>query len=139
DDLHERSQIIARHLYAISTHPQIKSGDLFVVSFSDVVYQDTLTEVIGIFKSENKQAFLQLDEKSGVFSIRGPYGMPVDKLDKGCLIFNTDKDDGYKVCIVDSSHSRTEAQFWKDAFLRLKPARDNFYRTRMQMELTRHF
>ncbi|MBL7935794.1 MAG: nucleoid-associated protein, partial [Bacteroidia bacterium] len=43
---------IAKHLYELSVHPQIKSGDLFIAYFSDVCINDELADAIGIFKSE---------------------------------------------------------------------------------------
>ena len=52
-------------------------------------------------------------------------GVNIDRLDKGCLIFNLEKENGYKVCIVDSNKSN-DTQYWKDEFLSIKPASDNF-------------
>src|ERR1700709_419353 len=51
--LHQGSLDIAKHLYEISTHPQIKSGDLFVAYFSNLGIADIPMDAIGIFKSEN--------------------------------------------------------------------------------------
>jgi len=50
---HINSINVAKYLYELSTHPQIKSGDLFVVHFSDVVIEDELVDMVGVFKSEN--------------------------------------------------------------------------------------
>src|SRR5210317_8734 len=61
ETFHENSVHIARHLYELSLHPQIKSGDLFVARISDLHVEGELTSAIGIFKSENRQAFLKLD------------------------------------------------------------------------------
>src|SRR5437879_5060230 len=67
--LHRNSVNIAKHLYELSLHPQIKSGDLFVAYFSNVNIDNVLTDAIGIFKSENRQAFLKVDADGEDFSI----------------------------------------------------------------------
>ena len=111
DAFHENSVNVARHLYELSVHPQIKSGDLFVARISDMDVDGELTDAIGIFKSENRQAFLKLDNTGDDFSIRHDDGINIEKLDKGCLIFDIDKDSGYKVCIIDKSNKSSEAHF----------------------------
>src|SRR3989442_1492003 len=52
-----QSKSIAKHLYSCSTHPKIKSGELYVAFFKDIIIDDELTEAIGIFKSETKDSF----------------------------------------------------------------------------------
>ncbi|WP_293785660.1 hypothetical protein [uncultured Pedobacter sp.] len=43
----------------------------------------------------------------------------INKIDKGCLIFNINKTDGYKVLVLDQSKSSNEsAVYWKDEFLK---------------------
>jgi hypothetical protein len=130
---------IAKYLYQISVHPQIKSGDLFVAHISDICIEDEITDAIGIFKSENRQSFLKLDNSREEFSINYEDGINIEKLDKGCLIFNTDKNTGYKVCIIDKSSKSTEAQYWKDNFLQLKPCSDDYHHTKEFMNATKNF
>jgi hypothetical protein len=129
---------IAKHLYEISIHPQIKPGDLFITYFSEVVVEDEVTDAIGIFKSETKQPFLKLDREQHSYSIRYEDGINIDKLDKGCLIFNTEKESGYKICIIDKSN-KTEAQYWKDTFLQLKPYSDVYHYTKDLMNITKYY
>ncbi len=137
--MHRESIHIAKHLFEQSDNAQIKSGDLFVAYISDVVVEDEITDVIGIFKSESKNAFLKIDHKQGEFRIKAEDGINVDKLDKGCLIFNTHQSDGYKICIVDKSNKSTEAQYWKNHFLNLKPCQDDFHQTKQFMEIAKNF
>lgn len=134
---HKTSTTIAKYLYEISLHPQIKSGDLFVTYFSDINIDGESTDVIGIFKSENRQSFLKLD--TDLFSLQYDDGINIDKLDKGCLIFNRAKSEGYKVCIIDKSNKSTEAQYWKDAFLQIKPCNDNYHNTQQFLAITKNF
>jgi 37-kD nucleoid-associated bacterial protein len=139
DSFHQNSANIARHLYELSVHPQIKSGDLFVASISDLDVDGELVNAIGIFKSENRQAFLKLDNTGDDFSIRQDDGINIEKLDKGCLIFDMDKDSGYKVCILDKSNKSGEAQFWKDIFLQIQACSDDYHQTKEFMNIAKNF
>jgi hypothetical protein len=130
---------IASHLYELAIHPQIKPGDLFITYFSEIVVEDEVTDAIGIFKSETRQSFLKLNRELNSFSIRCEDGINIDKLDKGCLIFNTDKESGYKICILDKSNKTTEAQYWKDSFLQLKPYSDVYHYTKDLMNITKYY
>ncbi len=135
---HTNTVDIAKHLYELSTHPQIKSGDLFVVLFTDVILEDELVDMIGIFKSENKLPFLKLDHEADEFYLNYDDGISVNHLDKGCLIFNKEKELGYRVCIVDKAN-KSEAQFWKDDFLKLRPCSDNYHYTKDFLSLTKDY
>ncbi len=42
-------------------------------------------------------------------------GINLNKLDKGCLIFNYKKEEGYKILTVDSN--RYDARYWLEHFL----------------------
>jgi hypothetical protein len=138
-DLHEQSESIAKHLYELSVHPQIKSGDLFVAYISGLTLVDEVVDAIGIFKSENRQSFLHMENVENNFSLQSYEGIHVDKLDKGCLIFNTYREDGYRVCIVDKSNKSGEAQYWKDSFLQIKSIKDDYHQTKDFMNITKEF
>ena len=139
DTFHKNSVNIARHLYELSVHPQIKSGDLFVAYISDMIVDGELLNAIGIFKSENKQAFLKLDSTGENFSIRHDDGINIEKLDKGCLIFDTDQDSGYRICSIDKSNKSAEAHFWKNIFLQIQACSDDYHQTKEFMNITKNF
>jgi hypothetical protein len=128
-DFHLNTINIAKHLYETSNHPQIKEGDLFVACFSNLMVDYKEVRAIGIFKSENRQPFLKLNHSKSDFVLDYEEGINVDKLDKGCLIIDSDLDKGYKVCIIDKSNKSGEAQFWKDMFLMLRPCSDDYHHT----------
>lgn len=137
--LQEQSENIARHLYESSQHPNIKAGDLCVVYFNQINYEDELTDAIGIFKSESKETYLKLIDKSDSFELDYDQGINVNKPDKACLIFNAEKIDGYRVFILDKSNRNGEAQFWKDKFLQLKECSNNYTYTNNLLTMTRSF
>ncbi|MDP8202698.1 MAG: nucleoid-associated protein [Candidatus Tenebribacter burtonii] len=139
NSFHLNSVNIAKHLFETSIHPNIKSGDLFITKFSDIQIDEELLEVIGIFKSENRQPFLKLNSETEDFVLKYDDGINIDKLDKGCLIFNISKTDGFKVCIVDKSNKSFEAQYWKDIFLQLQSCNDNFHNTKELLNITKSY
>jgi len=136
---HFNSINIAKHLFEVSVHPQIKPGDLFVAYFSKLFIENETIDAIGIFKSEHRQAFLKLDSTEDGFIIQYDDGINVEKLDKGCLILNTGKDSGYKICIIDKTSKSTEAQYWKDDFLRVSPLKDEYHQTSQFLGITKDF
>ena len=136
---HPTSVNIAKHLYELSIHPQIKSGDLFVGYFTDIEVEGKLVNALGIFKSESRQPFLKLDAASSEFKLNYEDGINIEKLDKGCLIFNDDKESGYKICTIDRSNKSSEAQYWKELFLMIRPRDDGYHQTKQFLEMTKTY
>jgi len=136
---HQHSVKLAKHLYEQSDHPQVKPGDLMVAYFSEMVLDDEVTDAIGFFKSENRQSFLKLQPADTDFSLKYEEGIHIEKMDKACLIFNTDREVGFRVCVIDKPAKPGEEQYWKDIFLHVQPATDVFYYTQHFMNLTKNF
>ena len=135
----EASQHLAKLLYEYSMHPKIPEGELNVVYFSEVVLDGKTFEAIGIFKSERHVPFLKMGHQKSKFVIEHDFGFEIDKIDKGCLIFNTQKIDGYRVFIVDQASKADEAKYWKDDFLKVKPVANEFHQTQQFMSMTKDF
>ncbi|MDW7690570.1 nucleoid-associated protein [Flammeovirgaceae bacterium SG7u.111] len=138
-DLVPISRAIAELLYEESTHPKIKGGEFYVVYFKDCIVEDEIADAIGLFKSENKETFIKVYETDNSFDVSGEEGININKLDKGCLIFNTEQEHGYKVSIVDNLNKGAEAQYWLDAFLKVKLRDENFYHTQNYMNMCLEF
>jgi hypothetical protein len=66
-------------------------------------------------------------------------GINLEKLDKGCLIYNLDEDKGYRLSILDRSGKSSDAQYWRELFLRVEPVKDEFQATRNILDIARHF
>lgn len=135
--LHEQSVKIARHLFEKSKHPNIKSGELYITYFSNILVDDEWVEAVGIFKSENKDLFLKLDTQN--FRLLQEMGTNIGKLDKGCLIFNTERDLGFKICNIDHSNRYKEAQYWREDFLMIVPRSDDYHQTKNYIQVTKNF
>ena len=82
DLLIEKSGDIAWHLYNVSSHPKINSGEMYVVYFKDVTVDDEVTDAIGIFKSETKETFLKVFEKNKNYEVGYDTGINIRKLEK---------------------------------------------------------
>ena len=139
ESLHEQSVNLAKHLYNQSIHPKIKGGEFYAVYFEDCSFNGELFEAVGLFKSENKDTFLEIEQVSDGFDIESRQGININKLDKGCLIFNTEKDNGYVVSIVDNTNKGAEAQYWIDDFLHIQQRKDEYYNTQNLLTLTKNF
>lgn len=135
----EKSRSIAKLLYQIALHPQIKSGDLFVATFENISIDGQMVNALGLFKSENRQEFLKLNKNLKQFSLKYDDGINVDKLDKGCLIFNIENENGYKLCIVDKSNKSSEARYWIDLFLNVNHIKTNYHQTNQFLGITKQF
>jgi len=138
-EFHTLTKEVARLLYDNSEHPNIKSGELYVVLFRDLVVEDELTDAVGIFKSEIKQYFLQMENNVNLFSLNFDMGINPQKLDKGCLILNLSEATGYRCCVIDKSSRGEEARYWKEHFLNVKPRPDNYHFTQDVMKVTKKF
>jgi hypothetical protein len=135
ESFHKNSIAIAELLASVTQNPNIKSGDLYVAFIESIQLDEFTADCIGIFKSENKESYLKL---SGIFDLRADQGLNPKKLDKGCLIINTGRDQGYKVLVVDNTN-RTDAHFWKENFLAVKPWSDAFHHTSTFMQMTQQY
>jgi hypothetical protein len=133
--LHENSINIAKHLFSATKHPNIKSGELYVALIDGVEIDGVIVNGLGIFKSENKENYLKLSRQ---FNLHADEGTNIRKLDKGCLILNTNDNEGYKVLIVDATN-KSDAQFWKQDFLHIKPWSDAFHHTNNFMQMTQQY
>lgn len=137
--LYEQSINLAKHLYDNSTHPKIKMGEFYVVYFRNCVINNQLVDAIGIFKSENKETFLKINHKEENFEIESETGISINKLDKGCLVFNIEKENGYLVAVVDNTNKGSDAKYWTDDFLHVRPRKDSFNQTQNMLSLCKSF
>ena len=137
--LQEQSVNLAKHLYEQSTHPQIKSGEFYTVYFKDCIIDGETVDAIGLFKSENKDTFLKVFSSGEGFEIETIQGNNINKLDKGCLIFNIEKEKGYIVSVVDNTSKGNNALYWIDDFLHIRQRKDEYHNTQNILSLCKNF
>lgn len=118
DNLFEASIEITHNLYRQTMHPKMKGGEIYVVYMKDIIVDGELCDAVGIFKSESRETYLRVDIHNGSIDIETDLGVNPSKLDKGVLIFNLDKERGYKAVMVDNSSKISEAStYWSKDFL----------------------
>jgi hypothetical protein len=139
DRLHEQSINIAKHLYNQSVHPKVKSGEVYIVYIQDCVIDGEAVDAIGIFKSESRETYLKIYSNENGFEIKADDGISLNKLDRGCLIFNIEPENGYLVAIADNIKKSGEARYWSDDFLRICERTDNFYHTKNVIDLCKSY
>ena len=140
ESFHENSQQITKHLYDASNHPRIKPGEVYIGSFKDVQVDGETFDAIGIFKSESKETYLKVyPDEEGYKVDYEEEAINIKKLDKGCLIFNTEKDEGYKVVVTDNTNKGSDTVYWIDEFLKLMIRNNNYNQTFNAMGIYKSF
>ena len=137
ENTHEVGKKITKHLYDQSLHPHIKSGEVYIVHFEHLQIDNEKVDGIGIFKSEIKQDFLQFSKEENQFDAHHLQGVNLNKLDKGCLIFNVNKEEGYKILSVDSN--RYDTRYWLESFLGVDALEDENFQTKKYLKFCQDF
>lgn len=115
-------------------NPNIKSGEVYIVHFRNCNIEEGVCDAIGIFKSETKDTFLKIVMNQNTYQLVGESGINIKKLDKACIVFNVNRENGYKVCILDKTNTK-EAVYWSTDFLGLQPGDDSYFQTSNYLNL----
>lgn len=134
DSFLKQSVNIATFLYDQSLHPNIRSGELYVL-LVDCEYKKQEVEAIAILKSEKKDPFLATDNDGKGITVRTIYGTGLKGLDKGCLVLNLERENGYVVGTVDIINNGADAQYWTDSFLHVSDCDDDYHQTVKLMDM----
>jgi hypothetical protein len=135
---HKSTISIAQHLYDVTLLPTIRSGEIFITLLSGILVENKEVKAVGVFKSESKESYLKLSTGSNIFRLKTDQGINTGKLDKGCLIINVEKESGYMLLVVDVLN-KSEAQFWMNDFLMVRPRADSYRKTQSFLDLTRQY
>jgi hypothetical protein len=136
---YEQSINLSKHLYQQSLHPKIKGGEFYVTYFKGCQIGTKEVDAIGLFKSENKDTFLKVYQVGHNYEVQSDNGININRLDKGCIIFNLEKEDGYIVANIDNINKGAEAKYWTEDFLRIRPRKDEFYYTQNILSLCKKY
>ncbi|MDC4918695.1 nucleoid-associated protein [Acinetobacter baumannii] len=113
-DFIELSKRLATHLYSSTHHPNIASGDLFIILFNKIKINDKFRSAIGIYKVESQQQYLSAHSENGTQQLEVIQGINPELIDKGALII-----EGFnQVYVVDRLSNRTK--YWIEDFLKAK-------------------
>jgi hypothetical protein len=134
-----QSALVARFLYSKSTHAKVKEGELYIVHFENVPFGTGYSDAIGIFKSETKETFLKVFPHGGSWEVVAEDGININKLDKGCLVFRQDRQNGYVVCVVDNTNKQQDAQYWVNDFLQVTRSANSYHYTNAALGMCKLF
>ena len=110
----ELSRNLATHLYASAHHPNIASGDLFVILFDKLKLDGQYKSAIGVYKAESKQQYISTRADGESRQLAVSSGINPDLIDKGALIV-----DGSEIIYaIDRLSNRTK--YWIEDFLKAK-------------------
>ncbi|WP_223032991.1 nucleoid-associated protein [Hanstruepera marina] len=137
DDFIETSKHIVKHLFEQSNSAQIKTGDVLVVLFEGIEFNEITTNALGVFKIENKINFFQTYLENNSYDVLVQKGISSKKVDKGCLILNQSDTEGHIVLSADNNNY--DAQYWTNHFLNIKYADDANSHTQQYLELCKDF
>jgi hypothetical protein len=130
------SQQIYHYLKSVSKHQNINDGDLFILKFDDVKFNNQLYNAIGIYKIEKKDNFLEvITEKNEDINLKLKEGISGRKLDKACLILETEEP--YTILLIDNAN--TETDYWQNEFLSIELKSDNINTTNQFLQYTKSF
>lgn len=133
------SKNMAKHLYACSNHAKIRGGEMCIVLFKNIIVDTKTCDAIGIFKAERKDTFFRITNDKGQVTMQTEMGININRLDKGCLIFNVEKERGFWVTAVDNINRGKDAKYWISDFLKIRPRNNSYNQTESLISSTREF
>jgi hypothetical protein len=138
DNLYESSVKLAERLFDITDNLKIKGGEFYLAYFKECTVDGEETEAVGLFKSESKETFLKIYPTSGNFILEKEEGISLRKIDKGCMVFNIERDKGFLVSIAEGIRSGDE-KYWNEDFLQIRPFENNYTKTQSVMKVCKEF
>lgn len=133
------SENIAKHLYEAAENPRVQNGEIFVVYFNAEENPEIgKIDKIGIFKTEKREAFLKIYPQEESFEIEKDFGVGLGKVDKGALIINDHKENGYVLSVVDNNKNG-DMYYWFEDFLKVKQRDNDFFHTQETLAVYKDF
>lgn len=112
---------------------------LFTAYFSELAIDDEITDAVAIFKANNRDSFMQFISAEDRMDIEIAEGIFTGQPQMGCLIVNTQRAEGFKVCTSFAGSRNAEATFWKESFLKITEAIDDYHHTKHYIQATKKF
>lgn len=131
----DKSKVLGRLLYDAAENPRVQGGDLFIVYFSSNV--DGESDKIGIFKTEKKESFLKI-HSTDHDPLEVDKGISLSKIDKAALIYNSNKDTGYVLSVVDNNKNG-DIYYWFEDFLKVKQRTDEYFHTQESLNVFKDY
>jgi hypothetical protein len=134
-----KTRELAKHLYEVTAHPNIKNGELFIIHLQDVLFDNHKVEALGIFKADTKEEVLVTNYDNDRINLLLQEGINNKTLDKGVLFFNYKQEEGYRCLVIDKTNKSFDAKFWKETFLGVTALSTSFSETRDFINVCKEF
>ena len=133
------SENIAKHLFEIAENPRVQGGELFMIFFEGEESDAGKIDKIGIFKTEKKEMFLKVNAKENdAYELDKDFGISLNKPDKGALIYNNDKEEGFVLSVFDNNKSG-DIYYWFEDFLKVKQRDNDYFHTQETLTVYKDF
>lgn len=123
----KKTQDIAKHLIDVSRHPNIRGGELLIIRFSGVKYDNKNVEILSVLKIEDKEKFLKVDNINNQLSLFSSTGINLKQNNKAALIMFSKENNESTVFV--KNRKADETVFWREQFLKVTYKVDDRYQT----------
>lgn len=125
----EQSNLIAKILYERSNRPSVMKGELNVIYLTGCEFDGDVVDALALLKMEQRERMVRYERDGSGFKVVTIEGINLSKMDKGCLIFNTDGANGYKIAIVNKTTKNQDKAYWQDDFLHVRSCQSAYHQT----------
>jgi len=87
---------------------------------------------------EKKDTFLKVLAEDGNFQVNKDFGFNLNKIDKGCMIYNIQKEEGFVVKAFDNNKNG-DSEYWFDKFLHIRQRNDEYFSTESTLSLYKNY
>lgn len=131
------SKKIAQYLYDKSVHYSIKSGELLILKFSNLVFENKYCNGIGIFKIENESSFFKKNFFEKTIDMILEKGIASKNIEKACLILELDYFEGFTV--FNYEKNKVDSLYWTANFLNIRLKINAFNATNVLLKSFKDF
>lgn len=125
----EQSNLIAKILYERSNRPSVTKGELNVVYLTGCEIDGETVDALALLKMEQKERMVRYERDENGIKVVKIEGVNLSKVDKGCLIYNTEEENGYKISIVNKTTKSQDKAYWQDDFLHVRSCQSAYHQT----------
>lgn len=116
---------------------QLPSCHLMVAYIQNLIADGEESDAIGLFLAESRKTALSLHENEEGCMLSIHEILKPDHPDRGCVVFNTDTEDGFLVAL--SGDSGKTGRLWKESVLRLQEKENAYSQTKACIGLCKEF
>lgn len=135
----EQSVFIAKILYEKTTHPMTRPGELSIIYLSDCYIDGKQMDAIAMLKTENKQVAIEYVHTEKGYEVKRSEVISLSKVEKGCIVFNVNHENGYTVFSVDKKTKGIQSKYWKDEFLHIQSDKTSYSQTKKLLNSCKTF